>query len=101
MFSDAQLLQLAIATPLVAAVIIACGLPKRFAVKLAAAALTVPALLALWLRAKFPAVDPHTHSFISTTHTGLGHPGISLQIDRKSTPLNSSQQIISHPPLCL
>jgi len=78
--SNAQLLQLAIATPLVAAVIIACGLPKRFAVKLAAVAFTVPALLALWLWAQFPAVDAHTYSFLSTTYTGLGGLGISLKL---------------------
>ncbi|MBI3884784.1 MAG: hypothetical protein HY302_03520 [Opitutae bacterium] len=39
MFNNAQLLQVAIATPLVAALILALGLPKRFSVKLAGAAL--------------------------------------------------------------
>ncbi len=80
MLSNAQLLQLAIATPLVAAVIIACGLPKRFAVKLAVVAFTAPVLLALWLWAQFPAVDAHTYSFLSTTYTGLGGLGITLKL---------------------
>ncbi len=47
--SNAQLLQLAIATPLVAALVIALGLPKRFATKLALVAFAVPVAIALWL----------------------------------------------------
>ena len=78
--SNAQLLQLAIATPLVAALIIACGLPKRFSTKLAAAAFAAPALIALWLWSRFPAVDAHQYSFLSTTYTGLGNFGISLKL---------------------
>jgi NADH-quinone oxidoreductase subunit M len=70
--SNAQLLQLAIATPLVAAVIIACGLPKRFSTKLAAAAFTVPMLIALWLWSQFPAENAHQYAYLSTTYTGLG-----------------------------
>jgi NADH-quinone oxidoreductase subunit M len=80
MFSNAQLLQLAIATPLVAAVIIACGLPKRFSTRLAAVAFTLPALIALWLWAQFPAVDAQNYAFLSTTDTGLGNHGISLKL---------------------
>jgi NADH-quinone oxidoreductase subunit M len=47
--SDAHLLQLAIATPLGAALVIALGLPKRYSTKLAGVAFAVPALIALWL----------------------------------------------------
>jgi NADH-quinone oxidoreductase subunit M len=78
--SNAQLLQLAIATPLVAALIIACGLPKRFSTKLAAVAFTLPVLIALWLWAKFPAEGAQNYSFLSTTYTGLGGLGISLKL---------------------
>jgi NADH-quinone oxidoreductase subunit M len=80
MFSNAQLLQLAIATPLVAAVVIACGLPKRFATKLAAVAFTLPAVIALWLWTQFPAVDAHNYAFLSTTYTGLQGFGITLKL---------------------
>jgi NADH-quinone oxidoreductase subunit M len=78
--SNAQLLQLAIATPLVAAVIIACGLPKRFATKLAAAAFTLPAIIALWLWSQFPAEGAHNYAFLSTTYTGLANLGITLKL---------------------
>ena len=78
--SNDQLLQLAIATPLVAAVIIACGLPKRFAIKLAAVAFTLPALIALWLWAQFPAENAHLYSYLSTTYTGLSDFGITLKL---------------------
>jgi NADH-quinone oxidoreductase subunit M len=80
MLANAQLLQLAIATPLVAAVIIACGLPKRFATKLAAVAFVLPALLALWLWSQFPAEGAHDYAFLSTTHTGLQAYGITLKL---------------------
>ncbi|MBI2815013.1 MAG: NADH-quinone oxidoreductase subunit M [Opitutae bacterium] len=80
MLSNAQFLQLAIATPLGAALIIACGLPKRFAVKLAAVAFTLPALIALWLWSQFPAENAHQYSFLSTTYTGLADFGISLKL---------------------
>ena len=78
--SNDQLLQLAIATPLGAAVIIACGLPKRFAIKLAAVAFTLPALIALWLWAQFPAENAHLYSYLSTTYTGLSDFGITLKL---------------------
>ena len=80
MLTNAQLLQLAIATPLVAALIIACGLPKRFSTKLAAIAFTVPALIALWLWSKFPAAGAQNYSFLSTTDTGLSAFGLSLKL---------------------
>jgi len=53
--SPAFLLQLAIATPLGAALLIALGLPKRHALRLAAVAFVLPALIALRLWAVFPA----------------------------------------------
>lgn len=77
---NAQLLQLAIATPLGAALIIACGLPKRFATRLAAVAFTVPALIALWLWSQFPAENARQYSFLSTTYTGLSDFGITLKL---------------------
>jgi NADH-quinone oxidoreductase subunit M len=80
MLSNAQLLQLAIATPLVAAVVIACGLPKRFSTKLAAAAFTVPMLIALRLWSQFPAEGAHNYAYLSTTYTGLANFGISLKL---------------------
>ena len=80
MLSNAQLLQLAIATPLVAALIIACGLPKRFSTKLAAAAFTAPLLIALWLWSQFPAENAHQYAYLSTTYTGLAAFGISLKL---------------------
>lgn len=78
--SNAQLLQLAIATPLGAALVIALGLPKRFATKLAAAAFTVPALIALWLWSQFPAEGAQHYQFLSTHDLGLGAFGITLKL---------------------
>lgn len=78
--SNAQLLQLAIATPLVAALIIACGLPKRFSTKLAAVAFIIPALIAGWLWSQFPVGDAQHYQFLSTTDTGLAAFGISLKL---------------------
>ncbi|MBI3884785.1 MAG: NADH-quinone oxidoreductase subunit M [Opitutae bacterium] len=80
MFNNAQLLQVAIATPLVAALIIALGLPKRFSVKLAGAAFIVPALIALWLWKEFPADAGGSYQFMSSRATGLGAFGISLKL---------------------
>ena len=80
MFSNAQLLPLAIATPLVAALIIACGLPKRFAVKLAAGAFILPALVALWLWKEFPAGAGAGYQFLSSRSTGLDAFGIALKL---------------------
>jgi NADH-quinone oxidoreductase subunit M len=80
MSDNALLLQLAIATPLLSALVIALGLPKRFATKLAAVAFIWPALIAVWLWAEFPAVDGATYQFVSNTHTGLQHFGVSLKL---------------------
>ncbi len=66
--------------PLGAALIIACGLPKRFSTKLAAAAFTAPLLIALWLWAQFPAENAHQYAYLSTTYTGLAAFGISLKL---------------------
>lgn len=77
---DSQLLQLAIATPLVAALIIAVGLPKRFSTKLAALAFTIPALIALWLWWKFPAEGGANYHYLSTFDTGLAQFGITLKL---------------------
>jgi NADH-quinone oxidoreductase subunit M len=78
--SNAQLLQLAIATPLVAALVIALGLPKRFATKLAAAAFALPLALALWLWAQFPAEGGYHYHYLSSLDTGLASYGISLKL---------------------
>src|SRR5258708_5864246 len=99
MISNAQLLQLAIATPLVAALIIGLGLPKRFSIKLAAVAFTLPALIALWLWAKFPAEGAQHYQFLSTMDTGLSGFGLSLKLDIPGLPrprLNSNHHIL--PP---
>ncbi len=78
--TNALLLQLAVATPLVAALIIALGLPKRFATKLAAAAFALPALAALWLWAKYPAEGGSRYHYLSVIDTGLGRFGIALKL---------------------
>lgn len=78
--SNAQLLQLAIATPLVAALVIALGLPKRFATKLAAVAFALPLALALWLWSQFPAERGHEYQFLSAVDTGLASYGITLKL---------------------
>ena len=77
---DPQLLQLAIATPLVAALIIAAGLPKRFSTKLAAVAFTLPALIALWLWWDFPAAGGAGYQYLTNVDTGLGDFGIHLKL---------------------
>ena len=79
-FSNASLLQLAIVTPLGAALVIALGLPKRFATKLAAAAFALPALIALWLWSQFPAEGAQNYQFLSSLDTGLASFGISLKL---------------------
>lgn len=78
--SNALLLQLAVAAPLAAALIIACGLPKRFSTKLAAVAFAVPLLVALWLWKEFPAEPAGNYQYLSTIDTGLGNFGITLKL---------------------
>ena len=80
MLSNALLLQLAIAIPLGVALIIALGLPKRFATKLAAAAFALPAVIALWLWREFPAEGAQHYSYLSSLDTGLAAFGISLKL---------------------
>jgi NADH-quinone oxidoreductase subunit M len=80
MSDHAQLLQLAIATPLVAALVIALGLPKRFATKLALLAFVVPALIALWLWQAFPAEGGQDYHYLSSIDTGLASWGITLKL---------------------
>ena len=63
---------LAIATPLVAALLIALGLPKRFSTKLAAAAFIVPMLVALWLWKEFPADG--VEAVLTISGMGVGYP---------------------------
>ena len=77
---NARLLQLAIATPLLAALVIGLGLPKRFSVKLATVAFIVPALISLWLWAQFRADAGNGYDFISDASTGLVPFGISLKL---------------------
>lgn len=78
--ANAILLQIAIATPLVAALVIALGLPKRFSTKLAAVAFAVPAVIALWLWSHFPLNLGSAYQFQSDTPTGLQGFGISLKL---------------------
>ncbi len=77
---NAQLLQLAIATPLLAALVIGLGLPKRFSIKLAAVAFIVPALIALWLWSQFQPGAENGYAFTSDHATGLTQFGISLKL---------------------
>ena len=82
---NSNLLLLAIATPLAAALAIALGLQKRFATKLAAAAFALPAGIALWLWSRFPAYDaiPAGHqgfAFYSLHALGLEKIGIHLTL---------------------
>jgi NADH-quinone oxidoreductase subunit M len=77
--SNALLLQFAIAVPLLAALLIGCGLQKRFSTKLAAVAFAFPAFVALWLWSQFSAPGGE-YDFISDTNTGLQAVGISLKL---------------------
>lgn len=78
--ADAQLLQIAIATPLVAALVIGLGLPKRLSVKLAAVAFVLPAVIAAWLWHQFPSEGAQRYHFMSSMDTGLGDFGIALKL---------------------
>ncbi len=78
--SNALLLQLAIATPLLAALVIGLGLPKRFSTMLAAVAFIWPAIIALWLWKEFPANAGNAYQFLSKTDTGLAGFGITLKL---------------------
>ena len=78
--ANAFLLQLAIAAPLVAALVIALGLPKRLSLPLAAAGFALPAAIALYLWWLFPADAGAAYFFTSDTATGLQDFGISLKL---------------------
>lgn len=78
--SNALLLQLAIAAPLLAALVIGLGLPKRFSTMLAAVAFIWPAIIALWLWKEFPANAGNAYQFVSKTDTGLAGFGIALKL---------------------
>src|SRR5476651_755168 len=74
-------LLLAIATPLVVALAIALGLPKRWSVRLAYVGFAVPALLALhvwWYYAAQTPVDGY--AFLTHYSTGLDGLGIGLTL---------------------
>jgi len=82
---SSQLLLLAIATPLVVAVILALGVPERWAKGLAAAAFAVPAAVALGLWSQFPtyAEIPAAHlgfAFYSLHALGMEKIGIHLTL---------------------
>ncbi|HEY4299715.1 MAG TPA: NADH-quinone oxidoreductase subunit M [Candidatus Didemnitutus sp.] len=80
MLDNATLLQLAIAAPLVAALIIGLGLPKRLSLRLAGVAFAIPAVIAVWLWSRFPAGMGARYAFTSDTPTGLQAMGISLKL---------------------
>jgi NADH-quinone oxidoreductase subunit M len=74
-------LLLSIAAPLALAAAIACGLPKRWSVRLAYGAFALPALLALDVWTRYAAA-PQSHGYAFLTHysTGLGGLGITLTL---------------------
>jgi NADH-quinone oxidoreductase subunit M len=80
MIDNATLLQLAIAAPLVAALLIGLGLPKRLSLRLAGVAFAIPAVVAIWLWSRFPAGLGAGYAFRSDTPTGLQAMGISLKL---------------------
>ncbi len=74
-------LLLAIAAPLVVALAIALGLPKRWSVLLAYVGFGVPAAIALWLWTQFNGAPTlHGYAFYSTYDTGLKSLGINLTL---------------------
>lgn len=75
-----DLLLVSVATPLTLALAIVLGLPKRIATKLAYVAFAVPALIALWLWACFPADPGADYAFFTRYPTGLQDLGITLAL---------------------
>lgn len=74
-------LLLSIAAPLVLALAIALGLPKRWSVRLAYVAFTVPALLALHVWWHFNDVPQESgYAFLTRYSTGLDSLGIGLKL---------------------
>lgn len=71
---------MAIVSPLVVALAIALGLPKRFSVKLAYIGFGLPALLALHTWYHFPVDAGANYAFQSSYNTGLESFGIALKL---------------------
>lgn len=72
---------LSIATPLAAALVIALGLPKGLATKLAFVGFAVPALSAVFLWTQFASASQvSTYAFYHVYETGLGSLGIKLAL---------------------
>lgn len=69
-----------IVTPLLVALAIALGLPKRYSVKLAYVGFAVPALFALHCWYHFPAGIGADYAFATNYSTGLDVLGISLKL---------------------
>lgn len=74
-------LLVSIAAPLALALLIACGLPKRWSVRLSYAAFAIPLLMALHTWWHFSAM-PQTagYAFLTSYRTGLEGLGISLKL---------------------
>ena len=74
-------LLLAIATPLAVALAIACGLPKRWSIRLAYVGFGIPALLALHAWYHYAAQAPvNGYAFLTHYSTGLDGLGIGLTL---------------------
>ncbi|HEY1764251.1 MAG TPA: NADH-quinone oxidoreductase subunit M [Opitutaceae bacterium] len=75
-------LLVAIAAPLALALAIALGLPKRWVMKLAYAAFSIPALAALltWVKFAEAAKERHGYAFMTVYSTGLDRFGIALKL---------------------
>ncbi|HQL22298.1 MAG TPA: NADH-quinone oxidoreductase subunit M, partial [Opitutaceae bacterium] len=73
-------LLLAIVAPLVVALAIALGLPKRWSLRLAYLGFGIPAALALWCWSQFPAGIGADYAFVHRYATGLDGIGISLKL---------------------
>jgi len=76
-----DLLFLSIATPLAAALVIALGLPKQWATKIAYIGFSLPALIAVYLWMQFSAAHQvDTYAFKNVYDTGLSSLGIKLTL---------------------
>lgn len=74
-------LLVSIVAPLALALAIACGLPKRWSVRLAYVAFAIPALFALHVWWHFSGVaQDHGYAFLTQYSTGLDAYGISLKL---------------------
>ncbi len=82
---NSNLILLAIALPLAVALVLALGLPERFATRLAAGGFAAPAAIGLWLWSRFPAYAaiPPAHAgfaFYSMHALGLERIGLHLTL---------------------